>query len=72
MAVYDYYCKDCGLDYEVSRGINEVEVIPNCAELSCGKPLMRRFTGVAVAFKGEGFHINDKKGGNAKGNKTQK
>lgn len=61
MAVYDYYCKECGIDYTVNRGINDPEVVPYCAEIDCGKKLMRRFSIGNPILKGEGFYSTDKK-----------
>ena len=56
MALYDYFCKDCGTVYEVSHGMEE-KYNELCAACGCG--LHRLYTSPGLKFVGVGFHAND-------------
>ncbi len=51
MPIYEYYCAECGLDYEVMRLISQADEPANCA--SCGKPGERQLSN--FAFKSNTF-----------------
>ena len=42
MPIYEYYCADCGLDYEVIRPVSKSNEPANCA--TCGNPGERQFS----------------------------
>lgn len=55
MPVYDYKCRDCGVNLIESRSIHE----PGPAHCMCGGDLLRVFSAPAVQFKGPGFYKTD-------------
>ena len=74
MPTYDYYCKNCGFEFEEFQSIAS-EPLKTCPK--CGKSSLKRVIsgGAGLIFKGSGFYITDyarktdKKGGN--GSKTE-
>ena len=57
MPRYDYRCKKCGHDFEVSHGINDT--VKTCEK--CGGDVRRVFHPVGIVFKGSGFYATDSK-----------
>ena len=51
MPIYEYYCVDCGVDYEVIRPVSQSSEPANCA--TCGKPGERQLSN--FAFKSNTF-----------------
>ena len=51
MPIYEYYCVDCGVDYEVIRPVSQSSEPANCA--ACGKPGERQLSN--FAFKSNTF-----------------
>ena len=51
MPIYEYYCANCGLDYEVMRSVSQLDDPANCA--TCGKPGERQIS--TFAFKSNTF-----------------
>jgi putative FmdB family regulatory protein len=56
MAVYEYACIQCNLDYEKERPINDAEQKYYCEK--CGYSLQRVYSPFGIAFKGRGFYTN--------------
>jgi putative FmdB family regulatory protein len=57
MPRYEYKCKKCGHQFEVTHGINDN--IESCE--SCGGEVRRVFHPVGIVFKGSGFYATDAK-----------
>ena len=51
MPFYEYYCANCGLDYEVMRQFSQLNEPANCG--TCGKPGERQIS--SFAFKSNTF-----------------
>ncbi|NQW22089.1 MAG: zinc ribbon domain-containing protein [SAR202 cluster bacterium] len=51
MPIYEYYCADCGQDYNVMRPVSQSDAPANCA--TCGKPGERQLSN--FAFKSNTF-----------------
>lgn len=58
MPIYEYYCKDCQIDWQETRSISE-DTKSVCA--SCKIDAIRKFSSPVTSFKGEGFYSTDKK-----------
>ncbi|NTU70329.1 MAG: FmdB family transcriptional regulator [Coriobacteriia bacterium] len=56
MATYDFRCKACDTEFEITRSMGSTDDV-SCPE--CGCEATRVFTPVGVAFKGTGFHNTD-------------
>jgi len=56
MAVYEYACIQCDLDYEKERPITDAEQEYHCEK--CGYSLQRVYSQFGIAFKGGGFYTN--------------
>ena len=54
MAVYEYACIQCDLDYEKERSIHDKAPEYFCDK--CGYALQRVFNSFGLAFKGGGFY----------------
>jgi putative FmdB family regulatory protein len=54
---YDYKCKKCNRNFEVTHGINDT--VESCDE--CGGEVRRVFHPVGIVFKGSGFYATDSK-----------
>ena len=57
MPTYEYGCVECEERQDVTRGINDNEVIPGCP--SCGYRMIRVYTPFGIQFKGSGFYKTD-------------
>ena len=51
MPIYEYYCADCGLDFEVMRSVSQSGEPSNCEK--CGNPAKRQLSN--FAFKSNTF-----------------
>jgi putative FmdB family regulatory protein len=51
MPIYEYYCADCGNDFEVMRSVSRSDEPANCEK--CGKPAVRQLSN--FAFKSNTF-----------------
>lgn len=57
MPVYEYRCKNCGHDFEVTQSMSD-DSLTDCPV--CGEPQLRKvFQPVGIAFKGSGFYKTD-------------
>lgn len=57
MPVYEYRCKNCSHDFEVSQAMSD-DPLTVCPQ--CGEPQLRKvFQPVGISFKGSGFYKND-------------
>ena len=45
MPIYEYYCADCGLDFEVMRSVSRSGESANCEK--CGNPAKRQLSNFA-------------------------
>jgi putative FmdB family regulatory protein len=59
MPIYGYVCTQCGHEFEVLQGINEMR-LKSCPE--CMGPLQKLLYPVGVIYKGSGFYTTDYKG----------
>lgn len=57
MALYQYVCMTCDLEYEKERSITDAEPEYFCDK--CGYALIRVYSPVGVTFKGGGFYKTD-------------
>ena len=78
MPVYDYRCERCATQFEVRQSFSDdtLTVCPPeggpASRISPGEgPVKKVFSGVAIAFKGDGFYKNDH-GSIAKGRRKEK
>lgn len=77
MPTYDYYCENCGFEFEEfqSIGSEPLKKCPECGELSLKRVISG---GAGLIFKGSGFYITDyarkadKKGSNGSKSETEK
>jgi len=51
--VYEYHCKGCGANLELSRAIPDRPLAPACEV--CGRSMERVWTPVGIVFKGSGW-----------------
>ena len=51
MPIYEYYCADCSLDFEVMRSVSQSGDPVDCEK--CGKPAQRQLS--VFAFKSNTF-----------------
>ncbi|MCL2763550.1 MAG: FmdB family transcriptional regulator [Treponema sp.] len=69
MPTYEYECKKCNHHFEVFQSMSD-DPLKNCAK--CGKEVRRLICGGAgVIFKGSGFYVTDKSGGNTAAASTE-
>lgn len=61
MPVYQYKCKSCGFIEDIEQSITETP-IKTCSKCS-GEVFRVIGRNVGVQFKGQGFYVNDSKGG---------
>ncbi|MXV97823.1 MAG: FmdB family transcriptional regulator [Acidimicrobiaceae bacterium] len=78
MPVYDYRCERCTTQFEVRQSFSDDTLTvcpPTGGPASCVSPgegpVKKVFSGVAIAFKGDGFYKNDH-GSIAKGRRKEK
>ena len=78
MPVYDYRCERCATQFEVRQSFSDDTLTvcpPAGGPASCISPgegpVKKVFSGVAIAFKGDGFYKNDH-GSIAKGRRKEK
>lgn len=57
MPIYEYRCESCGRDDERLQKLGAAPPEDGCA--SCGGPLKRKFSRVAVKYQGWGFSSTD-------------
>lgn len=57
MPRYEYKCKKCDRNFEVTHGINDR--VEECEK--CGGEVRRVFHPVGIVFKGSGFYATDSK-----------
>ncbi|MCW5877985.1 MAG: zinc ribbon domain-containing protein [Anaerolineales bacterium] len=59
MPIYTYHCANCGHEFDVRQGFedNPLKICPECRKHS----LQKVYKPAAVAFKGSGFYVTDKK-----------
>ena len=76
--MYDYRCERCSAQFEVRQSFSDDTLtvcLPEGGPASCVSPgegpVKKVFSGVAIAFKGDGFYKNDH-GANAKGRRKEK
>ena len=76
--VYDYRCERCTTQFEVRQSFSDDTLTvcpPTGGPASCVSPgegpVKKVFSGVAIAFKGDGFYKNDH-GSIAKGRRKEK
>ena len=76
--VYDYRCERCSTQFEVRQSFSDDTLtvcLPEGGPASCVSPgegpVKKVFSGVAIAFKGDGFYKNDH-GSIAKGRRKEK
>jgi len=76
--VYDYRCERCTTQFEVRQSFSDDTLTvcpPAGGPVSCVSPgegpVKKVFSGVAIAFKGDGFYKNDH-GSIAKGRRKEK
>ena len=76
--MYDYRCERCATQFEVRQSFSDDTLTvcpPDGGPASCVAPgegpVKKVFSGVAIAFKGDGFYKNDH-GSNAKGRRKEK
>ncbi len=76
--MYDYRCERCSVQFEVRQSFSEDSLSvcpPEGGPASCVAPgegpVKKVFSGVAIAFKGDGFYKNDH-GANAKGRRKER
>lgn len=62
MPRYEYKCKKCDRNYEVTHGVHES--LEKCRY--CGGAVRRVFHPVGLVFKGSGFYSTDARGSKAK------
>ena len=76
--VYDYRCERCATQFEMRQSFSDDTLTvcpPEGGPSSCASPgegpVKKVFSGVAIAFKGDGFYKNDH-GSIAKGRRNEK
>ena len=76
--MYDYRCDRCSVQFEVRQSFSDdtltmcpVEGGPAACEAPGEGSVKKVFSGVAIAFKGDGFYKNDH-GANAKGRRQER
>ena len=76
--MYDYRCERCSAQFEVRQSFSDDTLTvcpPEGGPAACVAPgegpVKKVFSGVAIAFKGDGFYKNDH-GANAKGRRKEK
>ena len=68
MPTYEYECKNCGHFFEVFQSMRD-DPLKDCPQ--CGREVRRIINGGSgVIFKGSGFYVTDKKGGEGGSAKT--
>ena len=58
MPIYEYICKKCNISKQISRSFSENDPGYYCD--TCNSKLLRVYSNVGVAFKGNGFYSTDK------------
>ena len=58
MPTYQYRCQSCFDEFEVRQSFND-EALTTCPDETCAGPVSKVFSGVGIAFKGDGFYKND-------------
>ncbi len=59
MPIYEYACKDCGQQFEISQSFTD-EALTICP--TCKGSLRKIFGAVGISFKGSGFYKTDSRG----------
>lgn len=57
MPIYEYYCTDCGHEFEVMQKINEkpIRKCENCGKLKAKRAISR----TSFVLKGSGWYVTD-------------
>ena len=66
MPLYEYYCNQCHVDFEVRRSFSDSST-PACPTCHDSAHVVRKFSAPAIVFKGSGFYVTDSRGKNAAG-----
>jgi putative FmdB family regulatory protein len=66
MPLYEYYCNQCHVDFEVRRSFSDTGT-PPCPVCHETLHVTRKFSAPAIVFKGSGFYVTDSRGKNAAG-----
>lgn len=56
MAVYEYKCPDCYIQYEVTRSIHDKDEAPVC--YNCDAQMRKVFSSPSINLVGGGFYRN--------------
>lgn len=64
MPVYEYRCRDCSHEFEITQSMAD-DALTVCPE--CSGNLRKVFAPVGIAFKGSGFYRNDARSGKSSG-----
>ena len=67
--LYDYECKSCKKQFEVSHGMNEKPAVI-CPE--CSAECKKVFSANGIIFKGSGWYVTDSNGSSAKADSGEK
>jgi len=55
VAIYEFKCEKCGIQYETESSIHSEVSNPNC----CGQPMSRVWSTPSVKFNASGFYSTD-------------
>jgi putative FmdB family regulatory protein len=59
MPIYEYKCKKCGNEFEVTQRITE-DPLTLCPEENCGGEIFRKISkNIGLVFNGSGFYLTD-------------
>ena len=67
MPTYEYRCKDCNHQFEISQSFAD-DALTTCPE--CGGVLKKVFGNVGIAFKGGGFYKTDSRSSGSSGSSS--
>ena len=59
MPVYEYKCKKCGKEFEITQRITE-DPLTECPEENCDGEIFRKISkNIGLVFNGSGFYLTD-------------
>lgn len=58
MPTYQYRCQTCAHEFEARQSFAD-DALTDCPASDCGGSVNKVFSGVGIAFKGDGFYRND-------------
>ncbi|MCP4851222.1 MAG: FmdB family transcriptional regulator [Actinomycetia bacterium] len=70
MPTYQYRCQTCEGEFELRQSFTD-DALTTCIDVECHGPVNKVFSGVGIAFKGDGFYKNDH-GSSAGGHSSEK